>query len=454
MVLVGGYGKFGAPLNLLECLEKSSVKDLTVVCGIAACAEKGSSIQGLLQKNKIKKLISANVGDNPVIIDLFKKGQLEVLLEPMGTLVEKARSGGFGIPGFYSRVGMGTYIEEGGVPTKMSPNGKTVVAVNLAKQKREFKGKEYLFDRSIQGDYALVKAWKADTKGNCVLKMANRNTNVDFATAGKICIVEADEIVQPGELDGDDIHIAGIFVHKVVKSAPIKCDEKCCVVQDKLGKGEEKANNEFMLRRAAKEIKNGDFVALGPGLPSCLDRFTSDIDVHFVYPETGVFGAVHGDNLCHSELYDGCLQPIKLRHNAALAKASDAFAGVRGGHMNLVIAEGFQVSKDGDLANLEAGDKVLPSPGVNMDLACSGAPVVVVMPMTSKAGPTLVNACKFKLTGKKCVSKVITEAGVFDFRGGKLTLAEIAPGLTVENVRSKTKCKFQIADDLKFTKIE
>jgi 3-oxoacid CoA-transferase len=433
---------------LLNGLENLKVKDLTMICAIAACAERGSSIQGLLQKNMVKKLVTSHVGENALIVDQFKKGQLEVDLQPLGTLVEKARCGGFGIPGSYTQTGVGTFIEEGGVPTMMSTNGKTVISVNLAKQKREFKGKECLFERSFSSDFALVKAWKCDTKGNAVLKPAFINTNPDFAVNGKICIVEADEVVEPGKLDGDDIHISGIFVHRILKAAslPVK-PAGCC-----MGKTCE-APNEFMARRAAKEIKNGDYVVLGPGMASHVDKFAKEVDAYFVYPQTGVFGALHTE-ASSENMVDGCMNPIKLRKNAAICRTSDAFSGVRGKHMNMIIVDGYQVSKEGDLANIECGDRVFPSPGVLMDLAACSTPLVVLMPMTAKYGPTLVDACKFKVSGRKCVNKVITEAGVFDFRGGKLTLAEMAPGFTVEQIRSMTKCKIQIADDLKFTKLD
>ena len=273
MVMVGGYGKLGAPHNLLNAVAKSQAKNLTLVCGIAACAERGSAIQGLLEKKKVAKLITASVGDNPLVIEQFKKGELEVQLMPMGTIAEKARSGGFGIPAFYSSVGVGTFHEEGGVPTKYAKDGKTVLSVNLAPETRQFKGRDYILERSFLGDYALVKAWKADTKGNCILKLANRNFNPDMATAGKVCIVEAEEIVEAGQLDGDDIHIAGIFVHKVVKAPhtplDLKCNGEC-----KMGCGENKPAREMIAKRAAQEIKSGSYVVLGPGLAKSIHMHT------------------------------------------------------------------------------------------------------------------------------------------------------------------------------------
>jgi 3-oxoacid CoA-transferase len=450
--MVGGYGKLGAPFTLLNAMQKVEAKDLTVVCGVAACTSKLSALRGLLEGKKVKKLITSNIQENELILDLFKKGELEIQLEPMGTLAEKVRSGGFGIPAFYSHIGIGTFIENGGVPTKLAKNGKTILAVNLAKQKRMFNGKECLLEKTISGDYSLVKAWKADAKGNCVLKLGNRNFNPDMATSGKVCIVEADEIVEVGALDGDDIHIPGIFVHKVVKSVPMP--HTCMIQACPMGTGEVKAKRELMAKRAAQELKEGAYVVLGNGLPKAVEHYMKpELDVHFVIPETGILGGRHlpleERTGFAGDLLDGALQPQKLRKNACIVKASDGFAGLRGNHMDLFIVDGFQVSEEGDLANIQKAGEVLPSPGVNIDLATSGTKVVVLMEMATNGKPNLVKSCNLKVSGKKCVSKLITDMGVFEFRAGKLTLVEVAEGVTPEQVKNSTPCSFKVAADLK-----
>jgi 3-oxoacid CoA-transferase len=439
-------------------LARHSAKNLTVVCGSAACPAKGSAIQELLTQKKIKKLITSNVGDNPAIIDLFKKGQLEVVLEAMGTLAEKVRSGGYGIPAFYSHIGVGTFLEEGGVPTKYSADGKVILSVNLAKEKRDFKGKEFLLEKTLLGDFSLVKAWKADTKGNCILKQAQRNFNPDMAIAGKVCIVEADEICEAGAFDGDDIHLPGIFVHKVIKScqAPTSAGS-CTMMACPLGTGAVKKVREMMVKRAAEEIKIGAYVVLGNGLPKAVEQFMkADKDAHIVCPETGIFGALStahdAKKVCTGELVDGCYNPVKLRKHAAIAKTSDTFASIRGGHLDLFVVDGFQVSENGDLANLEKGDKVFPSPGVNMDLAGTSTRLVTLMEMQTNGKPNLLPNCTYKITGKKCVSMLITDMGVFEFRADGLTLTELAPGATADKIKSMTPCKFKVASNLKTIK--
>ena len=460
MIMLGGYGKLGAPHTLIQSLAEKKAKDLTVVSGIVGCAGKASAIQSLLENQQIKKLVTSYVGDNPLVHEQFLKGHLEVLLEPLGTIAEKVRSGGYGIPAFYSRVGAGTYLEDGGIPIKMDKDGKTILAVNLAKSKRQFKGQDYLMEKTLLGDFSLVRAWKADTKGNCILKLASRNFNPDMAIAGKVCIVEAEEIVEPGALDGDDIHIPGIFVHKIVKATPgaTACKHEACTCP--LGDAATRPKREMMVRRAAREIKPGTYVSLGSGLAKTIEHFLPEnFDVHFVCPETGVFGAVHerpnfggqctrGTHACLSDLLDGCLKPIKLRKNAAISRASEAFSSVRGGHLGCVFMDGYQVSANGDLANIHREGMLFLEPGTNIDLAASGSPVVVLMEMMTGGKPNLLPNCNLHLTGQKCVRTLITDVGVFEFRPDGMTLTELAPGITVDAVRAMTPCKFLTASNL------
>jgi len=448
-VNVGGYGKLGAPANLIKALADSPAKNLTIITGIAACPEKGCSVQELLEKNKVSTLVTASVGENQTILDQYKKGLLEIQLLPLGTLAEKARSGGFGIPAFYSSVGLGTFHDEGGIPTKYAKDGKTVLSVNLAKEKRMFRGREYLLEKTILSDYALIKAWKADTKGNCILKLANRNLSIDLAIAGKVCIVEAEEVVEAGKLDGDDIHLAGIFVHKVVKATPaaqdFKCDGSCPI-----GTGAEGKARSLIVKRAAQEVKKGAYVVLGCGLAKAIEMHVpASHDIHVVIPETGIFGATAKGN--SGDLTDGCLRPVGLRKNAAIVKASDGFAALRGGHLSQLFTEAYQVSCCGDIASIEKGDKVLPNPGVHMDIANAGydTPLIALMEMTTNGKPNLVKECTYRVAGKKCVSKLITDMGVFEFKADGMHLTEVAPGVEVDQIKSKTPVEFKVAENLK-----
>lgn len=194
-LVVGGFGLCGIPEKSIQALVEQGTKNLTVVSNNCGVDDWGL---GLLLKNRqIKKMVSSYVGENKTFEQQYLSGELEVELAPQGTLAERLRAGGAGIPGFYTATGVGTPIAEG-------------------KEVKEFNGKPYLLEEGIVGDFALVKAWKADTLGNLVYRKTSRNFNPLAAMAGKITIAEVEEIVEPGELDPDEIHTPGIYVQRLL----------------------------------------------------------------------------------------------------------------------------------------------------------------------------------------------------------------------------------------------
>jgi 3-oxoacid CoA-transferase subunit A len=195
-VIAGGFGLCGIPEGLIAQIKKMGVKDLTVVSNNCGVDDFGLGI--LLQGRQIKKMISSYVGENAEFERQFLAGELEVELTPQGTLAEKMRAGGAGIPAFYTATGYGTPVAEG-------------------KETREFNGRHYVLEESITGDFAIVRAWKADRYGNCIYKDTAMNFNPMAATAGKITVVEVEEIVEPGELKPTEIHTPGIYVDRVIK---------------------------------------------------------------------------------------------------------------------------------------------------------------------------------------------------------------------------------------------
>jgi 3-oxoacid CoA-transferase subunit A len=194
-LVVGGFGLSGIPENAIEALKEQGTKDLTVVSNNCGVDDWGLGL--LLANRQIKKMVASYVGENKIFEQQFLSGELEVELTPQGTLAERLRAGGAGIPGFYTATGVGTPIAEG-------------------KEIKEFDGKDYLLERGIIGDFALVKAWKADTLGNLVYRKTARNFNPLAAMAGKITIAEVEEIVEPGELNPDEIHTPGIYVQRLL----------------------------------------------------------------------------------------------------------------------------------------------------------------------------------------------------------------------------------------------
>lgn len=209
---IGGFGLCGIPEALILALRDSGVKGLTCISNNAGVDDFGLGL--LLQTRQIKKMIASYVGENKEFERQFLSGELEVELTPQGTLAEKLRAGGAGIPAFYTKTGVGTQVADG-------------------KEVREFDGAEYLLERSLTADVALVKAYKADKAGNLIFNKTARNFNPDVATAGKICVVEVEELVETGELDPDDIHLPGIYVHRiVVNKNPQKRIEQRTIKQD------------------------------------------------------------------------------------------------------------------------------------------------------------------------------------------------------------------------------
>ena len=199
LIASGGFGLCGIPERLLDAIRDSGVKDLTFASNNAGIDNEG--IGKLLRSHQVKKMIASYVGENKEFERQYLAGELEVEFCPQGTLAERMRAGGAGIPGFYTKTGVGTLVAEG-------------------KQSQEFDGEEYILERGIVADLAVVKAWKADTTGNVVFRKTARNFNVPAATCGKVCVVEVEEIVEPGELDADAIHLPGVYVQRIVLGAP------------------------------------------------------------------------------------------------------------------------------------------------------------------------------------------------------------------------------------------
>jgi 3-oxoacid CoA-transferase subunit A len=203
---IGGFGLCGIPEALILALRDTRVRNLTIASNNAGVD--GCGLGLLLQTRQVKKMISSYVGENNEFERQFLAGELEVEFCPQGTLAERMRAGGAGIPGFYTRTGVGTMVAEG-------------------KEHKEFDGLVYILERGIQADLALVKAWKADLHGNLIYRRTARNFNPNAATCGKISVAEAEIIVEPGELDPDEIHTPGIFVHRLVHNpTPEKRIEK------------------------------------------------------------------------------------------------------------------------------------------------------------------------------------------------------------------------------------
>ena len=194
-LMSGGFGLSGNPESLIEVVRRSGVGDLTVISNNAGA--NGFGLWALLDKRQVRKMIASYIGDNKLFEQLYLSGELELELTPQGTMAERIRAGGAGIPAFFTRTGVGTIVAEG-------------------KRVEEFDGKDYVMERWLRADISLVKAWRADPEGNLVFRKTARNFNPEMAAAGRVTVAEVEEIVGPGELDADAIHTPGIYVDRLV----------------------------------------------------------------------------------------------------------------------------------------------------------------------------------------------------------------------------------------------
>ena len=209
-IAAGGFGLCGIPELCIDAIVESGVKDITVASN--NCGVDGFGLGKLLDTRQIKKMMSSYVGENAEFMRQYLSGELELEFNPQGTLAERMRAGGCGIPGFYTKTGVGTVIAEG-------------------KDHRDFNGETYIMEEGIFADLSIVKAWKADTTGHAIFRKTARNFNPPAAMCGKVCVMEVEEIVEPGELDPDHIHLPGIYVHRLIQGEHEKRIEQRTVRQ-------------------------------------------------------------------------------------------------------------------------------------------------------------------------------------------------------------------------------
>ncbi len=210
LIAAGGFGLCGIPELCIDAIVASGVQDITIASN--NCGVDGFGLGKLLDTKQIKKMMSSYVGENAEFMRQYLSGELELEFNPQGTLAERMRAGGCGIPGFYTRTGVGTVIAEG-------------------KEHKDFHGETYIMEEGIFADLSIVKAWKADTTGNAIFRKTARNFNPPAAMCGKICVMEVEEIVQPGELDPDHIHLPGIYVNRIIQGEHEKRIEQRTVRQ-------------------------------------------------------------------------------------------------------------------------------------------------------------------------------------------------------------------------------
>lgn len=456
-MLCGGFGLCGVPDTLINQLVKQpTIKNLTAVSNNAGIDGKGLS--QLLETGQISKMIASYIGGNKTFERMYLKGEIDLELTPQGTIAERVRAAGAGVPAFYTPAGVGTWIEQGKLPVRYSSDGKSVVKESDPREVREFGGRKYIMEEAINGDFALIKAYKADKLGNCWFKGAARNFNSAMGRAAKYTIVEAEHIVEPGELSAEDIHLPSIYVDKVVQSTTPKEIEiykyevaEAAEAQTELKESDIKRTR--IVKRAALEFNDGDYVNLGIGIPTLVPNYLAK-GVHVtLQSENGILGLGPYPKKGQEDpdMINAGKETVTLAQGGSIFGSEESFAMIRAGRVDVTVLGAMQVSQYGDLANW-ALPGVVKGMGGAMDLVSNPAAtkVVIVMEHTDKKGrPKILSECAFPLTGTKCVSKLITDIAVFDVHPTEgLTLIENLEGYSPEKIQEMTEAKFKVSPNL------
>jgi 3-oxoacid CoA-transferase len=387
-IAAGGFGLCGIPENLIAALRDSGVKNLTIVGNNAGVDDFGMGV--LLTTRQVKKVMASYVGENKEFERQVLSGELELELVPQGTLAERLRAGGAGIPGFYTRTGFGTKLTEG-------------------KETKVFEGKEYVLEPGITAEISLVKAWKGDKSGNLIFRKTSRNFNPMIATCGKVCVAEVEQLVEIGELDPDQIHTPGIFVDRIIQGVSYEKRIEFRTVQASATSKKENPIRELLAKRAAQELRDGYYVNLGIGIPTLVANYIPKGMNVTLQSENGLLG----------------IGPFPTEDEVDADLINDK----------------------GDIANWMVPGKMIKGPGGAMDLVAGVKRVVAVMEHCAKDGsPKILKQCTLPITGLGVVNLIITDLCVFEVKqGGGLVLTELHPGVTVDDVRAKTGAPFDVA---------
>ena len=423
ILLQGGFGMTGNPVHLMHALAETQIKDLTFIGNNVG--EPGLGGGRLLRNGQISKMIGSFFTSNAEAVKAAQDGRVAYELLPQGTLAEALRAGGAGIGGFYTPTSAGTDLAQG-------------------RETKILNGSEQVFIPALRGNVAFIRAWKADTAGNLQYRMTEQNFNRAMATAADLVIVEVEEIVPEGEIAPEAIHTPASFVDYLViaKLTPEDLGTSAAVSSSK--KVSDTRLN--MAKRALKELKRGDVVNLGIGIPTLIADLITEEDGVILHTENGMLGVGpvpnDGGGAMDYPVNAGKV-PVTALKGASYFDSADSFAMIRGKHIDVAVMGGLQVDEAGNLANWAVPGQPLLGVGGAMDLASGAKRLIITMTHTEKNGDAkIVPVCDLPLTVLRAVDMIITDKAIFEFIDGQLTLIELMPGATLEEVVATTSAKF------------
>lgn len=383
----------------------------------------GGGLSPLVESGQISRMIMSFLGANKALEKKYLSGEIAVELCPQGSLAERMRAAGAGIPAFFTPTGVNTYIQTGEIPTRFGKDadGKQKVLEDGKKREtREFNGKTYNMEMALPGDVAILRAWKVDEDGNCVFRYTTKAFGVVMAKAAKITIVEAENIVPTGSLDPNEVHLQGIYVDRIVPATVEKRIEMRNLRKEE-GKAEEateksagQQRRERIARRTAKELKEGYYVNLGVGIPTLAPSYLAPGTKVWIQSENGILGMgpYPTEETIDADIINAGKETVELVPGASTFDSAESFAMIRGGHVDVSVLGALQVSANGDLANYMIPGKVFKGMGGAMDLVSNPdqTKIVVATDHVDKNGNSkIVQNCELPLTGARCVSTIITD---------------------------------------------
>lgn len=422
--MAGGFGMTGNPVTLLHALADTDTRNLTYIGNNIGEANLGGG--RLLLNGQIDKVIGSFLTSNPDAVKAAQEGTLQVELLPQGSLAEAIRAGGAGIGGFYTPSGVGTQLE--------SPE-KT----------REIDGREYSFVPALRADVAFIRAWQADAAGNLVYRMTEQNFNRAMATAADIVVAEVEKLLPLGALDPNSIHTPGNYVDYLVH-APLEMQALGSSASVQSSSRKTDPARLGIAQRALAELQPGEVVNLGVGMPTLIaDLITTEHDIR-LHTENGMLGV--GPSPPQGGAMDYPVNaskiPVTALPGSSYFDSAESFAMIRGGHVDVAVMGALQVDEHANLANWSVPGRPLLGVGGAMDLATGAKRLIITMQHTDRNGVSkIVPEITLPLTARSAVSVVITEMAVFVYPGGKLTLIELMPGATLDDVRNATAARFE-----------